>query len=70
MQAKDVTIGTRCVFPPETTVWTVVGKRKTKGTKKNPSGKIVLRLAFEDGGVRGQATTHPLEVDREIETKP
>jgi hypothetical protein len=69
MKADDITIGTRCVFPPETTVWTVVGRRRTKPTKKLPSGGIVFRLAFDDGSVRGQANTHALDPEREIQTK-
>jgi hypothetical protein len=69
VKAEDVTIGKRCVFPPERTVWTVVGKRKTKPTKKLPTGGIVFRLAFDDGNVRGQANTHPLDPGAEIQVK-
>ena len=64
MQAKDITIGTRVVFDGQSTVWTVVGKRRLKG------GTYTLRLAFESEGVVGKATTRPLDPEYEIETRP
>jgi hypothetical protein len=69
MKAKDIQRGMRVVFPPERTVWTVLAKPRTKPTKKFPEGKIMFRLAFDDGNVRGQATTHPLDPEAEIQVK-
>jgi hypothetical protein len=69
MKVEDVRIGTKLTFEGERTVWTVVGKRQVKGTKAVPI-RFTLRLAFDDGQVRGQATTHPLAADAEVREVP
>lgn len=69
MKVEDVRIGDHIILPGENNDWIVVGKRQVKGTKAVPV-RYTLRLAFDDGKVRGYATTRALGADEEMQVDP